>query len=310
MMKKGDAPSGDEGVPRLFGLTLVKDEADIIRFCLQHASRFCDKIFVLDNGSDDGTWEIVQQAARNLEVVELIGRTTAGPFRDGLKGLVFQHARDELRPGDWVFVLDADEFLEGDPRPFLRRCTRRGWDAVKCYIGQFYPTYADLNARWFLDDGPVESRSDLPDHYRIDWETLRFFRYSDSLQWRVRDEDGSISGQSHPSGLDSVAPERLVIRHYQYRSKPQMKRRLALRASIHDEIGWFPHNADPDWSNYLQDASSLTRLAPGGELRVRWWERARVRYRRWKRDFVSRARKAIWRRLSRWWSTGDSGEVG
>jgi glycosyltransferase involved in cell wall biosynthesis len=44
---------------KLVGLCVTKDEVDIIGFCLRHASQFCDKIYVLDNGSTDGTWEII-----------------------------------------------------------------------------------------------------------------------------------------------------------------------------------------------------------------------------------------------------------
>ena len=49
----------------IHGLCIVKNEADILRQSLQAARAWCDAIYVLDNGSSDGTWELVQDLARD-----------------------------------------------------------------------------------------------------------------------------------------------------------------------------------------------------------------------------------------------------
>lgn len=51
---------------RIYSLCLVKDEADIIEYTLSRAAEWSHRIFVMDNGSTDGTWELVQRLARRL----------------------------------------------------------------------------------------------------------------------------------------------------------------------------------------------------------------------------------------------------
>ena len=50
----------------IYGLSLVKNEADIIEQSLRAAATWCSRIYVFDNGSDDGTWEMVQQLSLKL----------------------------------------------------------------------------------------------------------------------------------------------------------------------------------------------------------------------------------------------------
>lgn len=45
---------------KIFAIMLVKNEADIVASVLKDAEKWADKIFILDNGSTDGTWEIIQ----------------------------------------------------------------------------------------------------------------------------------------------------------------------------------------------------------------------------------------------------------
>ena len=49
---------------KIYSLLLVKNEADIIRESLMAAIQWSDKVIVIDNGSTDGTWEIVQELAK------------------------------------------------------------------------------------------------------------------------------------------------------------------------------------------------------------------------------------------------------
>ena len=55
---------------KIHGLCVVKNEADIIEQTLRSAATWCDWIYVLDNGSSDGTWEKVQRLARGLPAKE------------------------------------------------------------------------------------------------------------------------------------------------------------------------------------------------------------------------------------------------
>jgi len=103
---------------QLHGICLVKDEADIVGYFLDRSLEQFDRIYVYDNGSNDGTWETVRQrAAEDARIVPFKSR--AKPFRDSLRGEVFRQFRDRVRPGDWWCRLDVDEFYVDDPRAFL-----------------------------------------------------------------------------------------------------------------------------------------------------------------------------------------------
>src|SRR4030095_3718688 len=103
---------------RIFGLCLVKNEADIMRLSLEESLRWCDRIFVFDNGSSDATWDIVREfGGKEARVVPF--KRDAKPFDDALRAEIFNAYRKEAAPGDWWCRLDADEFYVDDPREFL-----------------------------------------------------------------------------------------------------------------------------------------------------------------------------------------------
>ena len=104
---------------KIYSLLLVKNESDIIRESLLAAIKWSDKVIVIDNGSTDGTWEIVKEIATQYPTVVPFMQYTRG-FRIGLRAKAFRAFRQELSCRDWWCVrLDADEFFSEDPREFL-----------------------------------------------------------------------------------------------------------------------------------------------------------------------------------------------
>lgn len=51
---------------KIFAIMLVKNEADIVGYVLKEAEKWADKIFIIDNGSTDGTWEIIQSMRNEI----------------------------------------------------------------------------------------------------------------------------------------------------------------------------------------------------------------------------------------------------
>jgi hypothetical protein len=234
---------------RIFGLCLVKNEADIIRLSLEESLRWCDRIFVFDNGSLDATWDIVRDAAAtNARVVPF--KQDARPFDDALRAEIFNAYRMEATAGDWWCRLDADEFYVDDPREFLGGVSPRHHVVWGAWL-QYFLTEEDLSRFREEDerDPVVMTRERLPRYYQALGGEPRFFRHRDRLVWK--------SG-AWPAHLGVVEPRRIRVKHFQYRSPGQIQRRLDTRraAAAH---GWqhFGHSTQESWREKVADSKRL-----------------------------------------------------
>jgi len=214
----GPAPVAQ--LPRIFAICLIKDEGDIIEQCLRAASRWAHRIYVLDNGSTDGTWEIVQTLADALPEVVIHARDPR-TFQAAMRGEIFAAHRHESAPGDWWVILDADEFYREDPRLFLARVPQV-YQAVQNVSIAFVLTDADV-ARWEAD--PALYADEVPVETKMRWYVancceVRFFRYDPALVWPA-------GGLWPVTG--ALYPERIPMLHFLHRSPERLQRRIAVR---------------------------------------------------------------------------------
>jgi glycosyltransferase involved in cell wall biosynthesis len=223
----------------------VRNEEDMIRETLTAAAGWCDAVYVLDNGSDDRTWEIVQAVAAELPAVVPHGRDDR-PFSDALRGDLFGARRGEGAVGDWWGILDADELYIDDPRQFLAEVPQR-YEQVWSACFEYH--FTDLDAQRYeqnpsLYDDSVPAEVKLR-YYLNTWSDRRFFRQTRRLVWR----DGDW-----PENLGAVYPRRIRYKHFQYRSPQQIQKRIdARRAAVED--GRFLHEALPNWAEAAVDTS-------------------------------------------------------
>lgn len=219
----------------IHAICLIKNEADIIAQTLAAASEWADRIYVLDNGSEDGTWELVNEAARtNSTVVPY--RQDPSAFCDSIRDWVFAHYRDLARRGDWWCKLDADEFYVEDPRKFLAGVPHH-YNAVWLSAYNFLFTEKD-HASYLADPGSYDGSrpwGEVLHHYvPAGYSEARFIRH----WW----------GLDHlpPRNWGPIYPEPIRIRQYMYRSPEQITRRILTRQpSI--ERGEFAHERREQW---------------------------------------------------------------
>ena len=88
---------------------IVRNEAERLERCLASVAGFVDEMVVVDTGSDDGTAAVAASCGASVHHLEWPG--DFAPARN--------HALDLVR-GDWVLVLDADEWLRPEARAPLR----------------------------------------------------------------------------------------------------------------------------------------------------------------------------------------------
>ena len=225
---------------KIHGLCLVKNEADVLQETLISALHWCDHIYVFDNGSSDGTWELVKELAKqHLQIVPYKHDDVI--YSNGLRADIFNAFRSSAGPRDWWCWLDADEFYLDDPRIFLAKISdrfRTVWSASFTYY------FTDQDAILYRQDPvryleiPVEQRLC---YYLNHWGEPRFFRHSDDIVW-ARDHPFSET----LSGVLAY-PVRIWLKHYQYRSPAQIERRLLTRRPAVEAGNGFRHEAVANW---------------------------------------------------------------
>ena len=225
---------------RIHAMALIKNESDVIRQSLTAATVWADSIYVYDNGSDDGTWEIVHDlATAHPQIVPFKQDST--PYRQSHRRELFERYRGS--PGDWWGILDADEFYIDDPRQFLATVPERFGEVWSASF-EYYFTDVDA-ARYeqepdaYADDVPV---GDKCRHYINNWSEPRFFRDTERVVWP--------EGDGSPEELDPAYPRRIRLKHFQYRSPQQIQRRIDSRREAL-ERGSFLHEMIPDWQHAI-----------------------------------------------------------
>jgi hypothetical protein len=248
--------------PLVYGLGLAKDEADVLEQSVLHALTMCDKVFYIDNWSTDASWSIICELAQRYPGRVIPYQRTAEPYAEGMRNRIVNDYSSELGRDGWWMKLDADEFLDSDPRPLMKAAIRSGHDSIRCWQVQFAFTDIDLD-EWLAgnDDRsrPIHLRRR---YYEAAWREVRMWRNTPGRPWT----DVTLS---HPEWIRRPTRESLFNRHYQYRDPQQIQRRLELRYG--NDL--FPHEMSPDWRSVVRPAAGL-RFRANGEP----WRHSPLRY--------------------------------
>jgi hypothetical protein len=232
---------------RVFGIAIAKNEEDIIAYNLKEAAKWCERIFVLDNGSTDRTWEVVQETAREEPRI-VPWRSWDTPYLEGLRAEVFNAFKHLVQEGDWwCFKLDSDEFYIDDPRTVLAKVPHSHHVVCKDSF-EYRLTVEDVQEHVFNGHFP-EDKDKIRYYLPHTWAEVRFFRHRSRLEWDPR--------SPFPRHMGIVWPGRIPAKHYQYRSPAQMQRRLDTRrqaAELAAEQHGTDHPGYQPWTHELVGA--------------------------------------------------------
>ncbi|OHV42188.1 hypothetical protein BBK14_11240 [Parafrankia soli] len=89
------------------GIAMVRDEADIIAGTIRHMDSEVDHLLVADNGSTDGTREILADLARNLPLT-VVDDPDPAYYQSAKMSALARQGADELG-ARWIVPFDADE---------------------------------------------------------------------------------------------------------------------------------------------------------------------------------------------------------
>lgn len=281
----------------LYAICVVQNEEDVIRDSIEWAGRFCERIWVWDLGSIDSTWEILTDIQSSRLCVARKSNLT---YSKMVRGLIFQEVRPHIPDGAWLYRLDADEFVIGDPRPALRAAANEGAELASAWHLNFYPTEKDVRFMQTLGQAEWE-RIPLFQRlrsYRVEWLEWRFVRVGPDLVWdasksrsRLRRADGSkLAGSRHHA----------MIRHYRYRSPTQVASRCQTRRMTRASgYEGFRYDRTTDFCNYIKSARRCRYWSDENTSpKILVWEV--LRYQTRKLILKTFIRNRLRHRLSRW----------
>lgn len=186
-----------------FGISMVKDEADIVGITFAHMLTQVDHIIVLDNGSTDGTREILAELD-----VELIDDPDPAYYQSLKMTALAQRAA--AGGADHVVPFDADEYWYTPHAPTIAdflASTGKQWLTVSAELYDHIATGADPD-----ETNPVR---------RIGWRRTSPGALP-KVACRVR-PDLVIHQGNHGATYDGGATNLpgLIVRHFPYRSAEQ-----------------------------------------------------------------------------------------
>ena len=246
---------------KIHGLMVIRDEDDIIAESVASLLEWIDGVYILDLGSTDMTWEIVNDFARRDQRVVPF-KSCSYRFDDSIRGYIFNSFRSRFRDGDWIVRTDADEIYHLNPRRFLEERVQHYESCV--YLAWYYFRLTTMDVEAYesgvvpLAKDRLRSITDRRRFYKIpDYAEPRMFRYRSSMKWPA--------SRTIPFNAGCPARERIPIRHYPHRDPEQMRKRYRLRSAM------MKLNADagPHWKleQWQQDVIELNPAS--GEARER-----------------------------------------
>ncbi len=246
---------------RLFGVAMVRNEADVIEAFVRHNLSVLDGLAIVDHGSLDATGDILAKLqAENLPLhVERDERPEY--FQSArMTALVRETLRHER--ADFVFALDADEFLKCASRETLEQALREvqsGMHAVAHWLTYVPDTF---------DAGAAFGQGHLRRRLRIERRTLYKAVVGRNFVERAADVlvmgNHLVSDPAHPEPPPHarLRADVVAVAHCPVRSRGQLESKIVIGYLAHLASGPTRRDLAFHWRRLYEELRSGGILTP------------------------------------------------
>jgi len=158
---------GENKIPTVVGIMCVRDEADLLPMVLPHVRGLVDYLYVYEDGSQDGTWDLVKNEYYAIRKQDDKHRLVSSR---GNYHHLLEKIREDFKGEDvWIVITMGDRFyLNKTPREIVANAVAKGFETVEGVQLDFlrhrmdpwteendtYPDYSNIRetARWFKHD--------------------------------------------------------------------------------------------------------------------------------------------------------------
>lgn len=212
-------------------VSMVKDEADVVAETVGRMAAQVDYVLVADNGSTDGTRDILQSLG-----VDVIDDPEVGYYQSKKMTALAHKARE--KGAEWVIPFDADEVWLGEGS--LRN------------ILSGLPEHAQIAEATLLDHVPTPRDPDGTPVASIQWrreEIVPLRKVAVRTHRRMQIHQGNHGADFGSKRPPLTVTGELEIRHFPYRSPEQFIRKVRNGAAAYAASD-LPPTAGQHWRDY------------------------------------------------------------